>query len=112
MITIGCNGEEVKSPDLTKGRLVSMKRIKPSAVGTIDDVVKFAYSDDDYEDVMVYIPFTQEDIAKQEAAKKAEEEQKKLEEALARAEQSAKEVTALQVALTEVYEAVLAGGEV
>lgn len=40
--------------DLTRGKLVQTNRIKPDAK-PVDDVEKFAYEDDDYEDILEYI---------------------------------------------------------
>ena len=39
--------------DLERGRLIPTNRIKPDAK-PIDNVTKFAYEDDDYEDVLQY----------------------------------------------------------
>jgi hypothetical protein len=41
--------------DLEKGRLVSTKAIREN-IEPIDNITKFAYSDDDYEEVQMYIP--------------------------------------------------------
>ena len=40
--------------DLARGRLIPTNRIKPDAK-IVDDVEKFAYDDDDYEDILEYI---------------------------------------------------------
>ena len=40
--------------DLERGKLVQTNRIKPDAK-PIDDIEKFAYEDDDYEDILEYI---------------------------------------------------------
>lgn len=40
--------------DLERGRLIPTNRIKPDAK-PVDDVEKFAYEDDDYEDILEYI---------------------------------------------------------
>ena len=39
--------------DLERGRLIPTNRIKPDAK-PVDDVEKFAYEDDDYEDILLY----------------------------------------------------------
>lgn len=39
--------------DLTKGKLYTKRIIKPDAV-PVDDIAKFAYTDDDYEEVQIY----------------------------------------------------------
>jgi len=41
--------------DLSKGGLVPAKAIREDAA-PIDNVIKFAWADEDYEDVMVYVP--------------------------------------------------------
>jgi hypothetical protein len=40
--------------DLTKGRLVEGQAIRADAI-PIDNITKFAWYDDDYEDVMIYM---------------------------------------------------------
>ena len=49
------NGNVLESYDLTKGSLSVRTVIRPDAV-PIDNVNKFAWADDDYEEVQVYIP--------------------------------------------------------
>lgn len=49
------NGNILESYDLTKGSLSVRTVIRPDAV-PIDNVNKFAWADDDYEEVQVYIP--------------------------------------------------------
>lgn len=39
--------------DLERGRLIPTNRIKPDAK-PVDDITKFAYEDDDYEDILQY----------------------------------------------------------
>ena len=43
-----------KDLDLERGRLIPTNRIKPDAK-PVDDVEKFAYDDDDYEEILEYI---------------------------------------------------------
>lgn len=52
--------------DTARGVLVEAMRAKPGAYETIDNVRKFALSDEDYEAVMVYRAYTEEDLAERE----------------------------------------------
>lgn len=52
--------------DHARGVLVEAMRAKPGAYDTIDNVRKFALSDEDYEAVMVYRPYTEEELAERE----------------------------------------------
>lgn len=45
----------IESVDLKKGVLVPFKTIKEDAV-PIDNITKFAWADDDYEDAQMYVP--------------------------------------------------------
>lgn len=54
------NGNILESYDLTKGSLSTKTVVRPDAA-PIDNVTKFAWEDEDFEDVQVYIPF--EDLA-------------------------------------------------
>ena len=51
----------IESVDLKKGVLVPFKTIKEDAT-PIDNVTKFAWADDDYEDAQMYVPFLEEDM--------------------------------------------------
>jgi hypothetical protein len=51
------NADLVGEPDPSAGELVACRWAPPEAYATIDDVEKFALSDDDYEDVMLYRRF-------------------------------------------------------
>ena len=53
--------ETITEYDLNAGKLVSILGIKED-VTPIDNVTKFAYYDDDYEEVQMYVPFTEEDL--------------------------------------------------
>ena len=47
--------ETIAEYDLNKGGLVPAKAIREDAV-PIDNVIKFAWADEDYEDVQMYMP--------------------------------------------------------
>lgn len=49
------SGKELNEADLDleRGRLIPANRIKPDAK-PVDDKTKFAYEDDDYEDILLY----------------------------------------------------------
>lgn len=50
------DGNVLENYDLTKGYLQPKTVIKPDAIAP-DDVTKFAWDDDDYEEIHVYIPY-------------------------------------------------------
>lgn len=50
------DGNVLENYDLTKGYLQPKTVIKPDAI-TPDGVTKFAWDDDDYEEIQVYIPY-------------------------------------------------------
>ena len=49
------NGNVLESYDLTKGSLSVRTVIRPEAA-PVDNVTKFAWADEDYEEIQVYIP--------------------------------------------------------
>ena len=55
------NKNELVNPDLTAGRLEPAVIIKRGAE-PIDNVKKHAWADDDYEEVKIYHPYTQEEL--------------------------------------------------
>lgn len=61
-------GKELKEAqiDPERGVLVEAMRAKPGAYETIDNVRKFALSAEDYEAVMVYRAYTEEELAERE----------------------------------------------
>lgn len=64
------NNDIIENPDLTKGMVLKEQRIKPNAT-PIDNVHKFAWYDDDYEEIFRYHEYTPEELqtlAEQEAA--------------------------------------------
>lgn len=73
---------------MENGYYYTVTRIKESALGTIDNVTKFAYYDEDYETVEEWHEYTEEEIAEHEAqeaeALKKEEREAFLDEAPAR----------------------------
>ena len=50
------NGNQLESYDLSRGYLQPRTIIRADAV-PIDNVTKFAWDDEDYEEVQVYIPY-------------------------------------------------------
>ena len=54
MRVIDQNGKTLTEYDLSQGRLVPTQGIREDAT-PIDDVTKFAWDDEDYEDVLLYI---------------------------------------------------------
>ena len=56
------NDQVIADPDLKVGELRQETRIKPDAV-PIDDKTKFAWDDDDYENILRYHIWTQEELA-------------------------------------------------
>lgn len=56
MIILNESMEEITEYDLNHGSLVETVRIRPDAV-PIDNITKFAYTDEDYEPVMIYTPY-------------------------------------------------------
>ena len=67
---VDVNGVEIVNPDLTEGFLVPTQIIKHNAE-PINNVTKFAYSEDDYIDVLKYVSF--ENIASAKLDKLKEE---------------------------------------
>lgn len=55
MRVVNSNLETLQEYDLGKGFLIPATAIKENAT-PIDNVTKFAWHDDDYEDAMMYIP--------------------------------------------------------
>lgn len=55
MRIIDTEGNPLQSPNLNKGYLVVRQEIREAAT-PIDNITKFAWADDDYEEVQVYIP--------------------------------------------------------
>ena len=52
---VDANGNEIKSPDLEHGDLIETTIAKPGAYDTIDNVTKFALTDDDFMQVQRYV---------------------------------------------------------
>lgn len=48
--------EEITEYDLNRGSITQTVRIRPDAQ-PIDNITKFAYTDEDYEPVMIYTPY-------------------------------------------------------
>lgn len=67
--------QEIANPDLTAGYLYETVWASPDAYATIDNVTKFALSDDDYEEVQLYHVWTADEIAQREEAERQQEHQ-------------------------------------
>ena len=59
MIVLNEAMEEITEYDAAKGSLVETVRIRPDAQ-PIDNITKFAYSDEDYEPVMIFAPYSED----------------------------------------------------
>lgn len=53
------NGNQLESYDLSRGYLQPRTIIRPDAA-PIDNVTKFAWADEDYEEIQVYIPYEEQ----------------------------------------------------
>ncbi len=71
MRVINENRETITEYDLTAGRLVSATVVRADAA-PIDNVKKFAWADEDYEEVQMYVPNPVKTAAQQIAELKAE----------------------------------------
>lgn len=60
MIILNESMEEITEYDLNHGSLTETVRIRPDAQ-PIDNVTKFAYADEDYEPVMIFVPYGAEE---------------------------------------------------
>lgn len=65
--------QEIANPDLTAGELRKAMWASFEAYATIDNVVKFALDDDDYEEVQLYHAWTAEEIGHREESKREAE---------------------------------------
>lgn len=70
MRVINQKGKTITEYDLTAGQLVTAKTIREDAV-PVDNVKKFAWADEDYEDVLMYVPNRIKTTAEQIADLKA-----------------------------------------
>ena len=69
------SGNPIENPDLTLGYVTEQTVVREDA-DPIDDVTKFAWSDDDYETRQVYVAYTGEELAAMaEATERARREQ-------------------------------------
>ena len=59
MRVVNENFETITEYDLSKGQLVNTLAIKENVL-PIDNVNKFAYCDEDYEEAKMFIPFTED----------------------------------------------------
>lgn len=65
--------QEIANPDLTAGELRKAMWAPSEAYATIDNVVKFALADDDYEEVQLYHAWTAEEIEQRDESKREAE---------------------------------------
>ena len=65
--------QEIANPDLNAGELRKAMWASSEAYATIDNVVKFALDDDDYEEVQLYHAWTAEEIEQREESKREAE---------------------------------------
>lgn len=59
MRIIDTEGNPLPSPNLNKGYLVVRQEVRKDAT-PIDNITKFAWEDEDFEDVRVYIPYEEQ----------------------------------------------------
>lgn len=71
MRVIDQNYNTITEYDLTCGKLVDMVVIKEDAV-PIDDITKFVWADDDYEEVQMYVPDSAQSVEEQIAQLKGQ----------------------------------------
>lgn len=71
MRVINQNRETITEYDLTAGRLVPTTVIRADA-SPIDNVTKFAWADEDYEEVQMYVPNPVKTVQQQIAERKAQ----------------------------------------
>lgn len=68
------NGNTITEYDLTKGELRRATIIRPEA-SPIDNETKHAWADEDYEDVLIYHVWNEQELAEMaEAARRAEQD--------------------------------------
>lgn len=63
MKVVDQNGKLLESYDLAQGFLVDTRLLKDDAK-EIDNVTKFAWDDDDYEEVKMFLPYHQSPVQK------------------------------------------------
>ena len=71
MRVINQNCETITEYDLSEGRLVLTTAVRADAA-PIDNVTKFAWADEDYEEVQMYIPYPVKTVQQQIAERKAQ----------------------------------------
>lgn len=64
------NHETIENPDLSVGHLVNITIIREDVI-PIDNITKFAWADEDYEEVLMYIPNREKTVEEQIAELKA-----------------------------------------
>ena len=68
MVIINQNGQAISEYDLTKGELVPQYRVKDNAT-PIDNISKFAWDPEDFEECLMYLPLREKNIAPTEIDK-------------------------------------------
>lgn len=63
---------EVFNPDLEKGYLYQSIWASPEAYASVDNVTKFALDEEDYEEVLIYHVWTEDELEEQERQKEFE----------------------------------------
>ena len=96
---------EIANPDLTAGELIKAMWASPEAYATIDNVVKFALDDSDYEEVQIYHAWTIEEIEQREGSKQESEKAIEREKLLGELPDTLADSDA---AICELYETTLA----
>lgn len=64
MRIVNKHGKDITEYDLSKGKLVLTKIIKKDAT-PIDNITKFAWTKDDFEEVQMYVPYQEKSIKEQ-----------------------------------------------
>lgn len=95
----------VVNPDLSLGYLYSGQRIKSTAT-PIDDINKFAWDDDDYENVIYYHAYTSEELEEKRIQEEEADKVAAREEFLAHAAEVQQQQ---DEAICELYEMIIGG---
>lgn len=97
--------QEIANPDLTAGELRNAMWASSEAYATIDNVVKFALDNDDYEEVQIYHAWTVEEIEHRDESKRETEKSVERETLLGELPDTLADSDA---AICELYETTLA----
>ena len=69
-MVVDINKNPIENPDLTKGKIINITEIKSTAT-PIDNITKFAYNDNDYYNLEMYIEYSPEELQMQYEERKA-----------------------------------------